>query len=82
MNKLFKLLNKNKEEAPVAYEAIYGAEIEKRIRKRYSLSAELAILRQRDTKPEEFAAYDAFVEQCKAEVKKEMEVITQNVLSK
>ncbi len=72
MNKLFKLLQKNREEAPVAYEAIYGAEIEKRIRKRYSLSAELAILRQRDTKPEEFEKYNAFVEQCKSEVKAEL----------
>lgn len=73
MNKLFKLLQKNREEAPLVYEAIYGAEVEKRIRKRYSLSAELAILRQRDTKPEEFAAYNAFAEECKAEVKKMFE---------
>jgi hypothetical protein len=70
LNKLAKLLNANKNEAPIVYEAIYGAEIERRIRKRYSLSAELAILRQRDTKPEEFAAYNAFAEECKAEVKK------------
>lgn len=73
LSKLFKLLQKNKVEAPVAYEAIYGAEIEKRIRKKYSLSAELAILRQRDDKPEEFAEYYAFVEQCKAEVKNILE---------
>lgn len=70
LNKLAKLLNANKDEAPIAYEAIYGAEIEKRIRKRYSLSAELAILRQRDTKPEEFEAYNQYVENCKAEIKR------------
>ena len=45
--------------------------IDDRIRKRYSISDEFAIQRQRDTKPEEFAEYNAFVEQVKAEVNKE-----------
>ena len=66
-----KLLNKNKASSPKTYDAVYGSEVEKRIRKKYSLSAELAILRQRDDKPEEFAAYNTYVEQCKAEVKAE-----------
>ena len=35
------------------------------IRKKYSIDDELAILRQRDTKPEEFAQYNNFVEQIK-----------------
>lgn len=35
------------------------------IHKRYSLNDEMAILRQRDTKKEEFEAYDAFCEECK-----------------
>lgn len=39
------------------------------IRRRYDLDAELAILRQRDTKPEEFAAYNAFAESCKSDAK-------------
>lgn len=39
------------------------------IRKKYSINQELAILRQRDTKPEEFAEYNKYVEQCKAQVK-------------
>ena len=39
------------------------------IRRRYDVNAELAILRQRDTKPEEFAAYNAFAESCKADAK-------------
>ena len=69
-----KLLKKNKTFAPDTYNAAYGSLVEKKIRKRYSLSAELAIQRQRDTKPEEFAAFNAYVEQCKAEVKKELEV--------
>ena len=38
-----------------------------RIRAVYSIDDELAILRQRDTKPLEFAEYDAFVERIKAE---------------
>ena len=44
--------------------------VESLIRKKYSISAELAILRQRDTKPEEYAVYNAYAELCKAEAKK------------
>lgn len=39
------------------------------IHTRYSRDAELAIQRQRDRKPEVFAEYDAFCEDCKAEAK-------------
>ena len=46
-------------------------EIVKLIRKRYSINQELAILRQRDTKPLEYQEYYDYVEQCKAEVKSE-----------
>lgn len=35
------------------------------IRERYTLDQELAINRQRDTKPEEFQEYFDFCEQCK-----------------
>ncbi len=38
-----------------------------RIRAVYSVDDEIAILRQKDAKPEEFAEYNAFVEQIKAE---------------
>ena len=47
----------------------YAKEVEDRIRLRYSLSEELAILRQRDTKREEFDKYFAYAEECKAEAK-------------
>jgi hypothetical protein len=47
----------------------YGELVENLIRRKYSLSAELAILRQRDSKPAEFAEYNAYAEQCKAEAK-------------
>lgn len=45
----------------------YEQRVVDRIREFYSVDDELAILRQRDTKPEEFAEYDAFVEKIKAE---------------
>ena len=52
----------------------YNEEVNNMIRQRYSLSEELAILRQRDTKPEEFAAYNEYAEECKAKVKAMMNV--------
>jgi hypothetical protein len=52
-----------------AFEEFYEQEVVNRIRKKYSINQELAILRQRDTKPEEFAEYNDFVEKVKAEIK-------------
>ena len=69
-----KLAKKNKENDPASWEEVYESEVVKKIRARYSVSQELAILRQRDTKPEEFAAYNTYVEECKAAVKQEMGV--------
>ena len=45
----------------------YEQRVVNRIREVYSVDDELAILRQRDTKPEEFAEYNAIVERIKAE---------------
>lgn len=39
--------------------------IERKIRERYSVSDELAILRQKDTNPEEYEAYNKYVEKVK-----------------
>lgn len=50
----------------------YEAEVERLIRARYSVSQELAILRQRDTKPDEFAEYNDFAERCKAEARQSL----------
>ena len=47
--------------------APYEQRVVDRIREVYSIDDEFAILRQRDTKPEEFAEYNAFVERIKAE---------------
>ena len=69
-----KLARKNREVKPQSWEKLYESEIIRRIRERYTIDQELAILRQRDTKVEEFAEYNAYVEQCKAEVKKELTI--------
>lgn len=53
-------------------ETYYPELVEKMIRSRYTVSAELAILRQRDTKPDEYQAYFAFCEECKARAKAEI----------
>ena len=57
---------------PPYTEAQYDAAVSALIRARYSLDAELATLRQRDTKPSEFAAYHAFAEQCKAQAREQL----------
>lgn len=66
------LAKKNREADPASWEALYESLIIRKIRKRYSVNQELAILRQRDAKTAEFAAYNEYVELCKAEVKKEL----------
>lgn len=47
--------------------APYEQRVVSRVRERYSIDDELAILRQRNTKPEEFEQYNAYVERIKAE---------------
>jgi hypothetical protein len=56
----------------------YENKVEALIRAKYSLSQELAILRQRDTKPTEFAEYNAYAESCKAQAKIEFGVYLEN----
>ena len=53
------------EETQAAYEEYVNA----LIREKYTLSQELATLRQRDTKPEEYAEYNEYCETCKAQAK-------------
>lgn len=50
----------------VSYDEAVNAEI----RKQYSESQEFAILRQKEEKPEEYAIYYAYCEECKALVRK------------
>lgn len=47
----------------------YENKIVSLIRQKYNVNQELAILRQRDTKPLEYQEYYDYVERCKAEVK-------------
>ena len=47
----------------------YDNAVDTEIRKRYTVSQEFAILRQRNEKPEEYAVYFAYCEECKAYVK-------------
>jgi hypothetical protein len=58
------------EKAEMEKEAVvlsYEERVVNRIRAIYSIDDELAILRQRDTKPDEFSEYNRVVEAIKAE---------------
>lgn len=50
---------------PTPYQPTYEERVVELIRLRYDVNAELAILRQRDSKPEEFAEYNTYCEECK-----------------
>ena len=62
-------IDKYKSRKEVVAKIEYENKIVSLIRKKYNINQELAILRQRDTKPEEFAEYHKYVEQCKVQVK-------------
>lgn len=47
----------------------YSTTVSSLIRKRYSVNDELAILCLRDSKPDEFAEYNTYCEQCKSKAK-------------
>ena len=67
-----KLALKNKEVNPQSWTMLYENMVLREIRKKYSVNQELALLRQRDTKQEEFAEYNDYVELCKAKVRREI----------
>ena len=50
----------------------YRQRIVELIHERYSVDDEIAILRQRDSKPEEFAEYNSYVEMCKSTARNEV----------
>lgn len=56
-----------------AYVPTYEELVVEKIRVRYTVDDELALLRQRDVKPDEFAEYNAYCEACKAEARGETE---------
>lgn len=60
------------EELEFAKQREYEDLVVSKIRKKYNVNQELAILRQKDTKPEEWAIYNAYVEDCKKRAKEEL----------
>lgn len=57
---------------PTPYVPTYEERVVQLIREKYTMDDELAILRQRDIKPEEFAEYNAYCEECKIQAKEEL----------
>lgn len=53
-------------------ESLYPGYVEKYIRERYSVSDELALQRQRDSKPDAFQEYFNFCEDCKIRAREEL----------
>jgi len=64
-----RLARKNREVNPESFERLYGKLVDELVGRRYSIAAQIAILRQRDTKPEEFRIFNEYVENCKVEAK-------------
>ncbi len=62
-----KLILKN-----ISKDRLYPNLVSRLIRERYSIDDEMAILRQRDEKPDEYQTYFAFCEECKAKARKEI----------
>ena len=54
----------------------YDEAVNSEIRKKYTESQEFAILRQRDEKPDEYASYYAYCEECKALVKSKKDLVS------
>lgn len=54
---------------PITDTRTYEERVEALIREQYSMNDELAILRQRDTKPAEFKVYFDYCEECKQKSK-------------
>ena len=50
----------------------YESRVDELIRERYTMSQELAILRQQTTKADEYQEYFAYCEECKAKAKAEV----------
>ena len=57
---------------PPYTKAEYDAEVERLIALRYSHGKEIEVNREHDTKPERFAEYLAYIEECKATAKENL----------
>lgn len=58
--------------SPKPYVPTYEEKVVQLIREKYTIDDEFAILRQRDEKPQEFAEYFAYCEECKLKAKTEI----------
>lgn len=56
----------------ITQEELYKRRVIELIRDRYNVDDELAILRQRDVKIDDFNAYNTYVEDCKAQAREEI----------
>lgn len=56
----------------ISKDRLYPNLVSRLIRERYSIDDEMAILRQRDTKPDEYEVYNAFCEECKTKARAEI----------
>ena len=56
----------------ISKDRLYPNLVSRLIRERYSIDDEMAILRQRDEKPDEYQAYFTFCEECKAKARVEI----------
>ena len=68
MNNLLKKLIEGTEVEKKEYEAL----VVSYIREKYSINDELSIIRQRDSKPDEFNEYNNYIEECKAKAKEKL----------
>lgn len=55
------------------YFRIYGDMVNELVREKYNISEELALIRQKDEKPDEYNEYYLYVEKCKTRVKEMIE---------
>jgi hypothetical protein len=60
------------EQPEITPEQMYKDRVIELVRAEYSVDDELAILRQRDSKVDEFNAYNSFVEECKQQAREEL----------
>lgn len=56
----------------ISKDRLYPNLVSRLIRERYSVDDEMAILRQKETKPEEWEEYNAFCEECKTKARAEI----------
>jgi hypothetical protein len=59
-------------EGQEAMDALYPEYVSHLIHEKYTINAELALLRQMNSEPGDFAEYNEFAEQCKAKARREI----------